>query len=327
MNRETAPSSKAKMKTVTVKTSGARNDSGPVPAAAMKASTRIVQTASARCAPGSRPPSLNDRHPIGAEGQTAQEEADQTAEETIMDGDVHRSGSHHHEHGHTKQDQRQGRRHPEPGQHQKHGREDQISVELDTDRPAWEVPGHIRMEPQRMDQQDIGQDREGRPRLGEGRPRIGATQPGLQHQGREFHHQEKPQHRRMKRPEPAEPQGDETAEIRQIADAVTIGVRDHEATENKEEVHEQVTVPDQRELIKMPGGMVMKQCDEDGAKPSPTVKRVKTQLFLQGAPKIMESRRTGAALAQATGIRPDRPADPSWLRAATPPACAGRDIR
>jgi hypothetical protein len=35
----------------------------------------------------------------------------------------------------------------------------------------------------------------------------------------------------------------------------------------------------------------MKQCDEDGAKPSPTIKRVKTQLFLQGTQITMESRR------------------------------------
>jgi hypothetical protein len=105
-------------------------------------------------------------------------------------------------------------------------------------------------------------------------------------------------------------------------------VRDHETTENKEEVHEQVAVADQRELIKMPGGMVMKQCDEDGAKPSPTVKRVETQLFLRGSPKIMESGRIGVALAyrQEESGRIDRPF-PSRLRAATPPACAGRDIR
>src|SRR6185369_12703368 len=83
---------------------------------------------------------------------------------------------------------------------------------------------------------------------------------------------------------------DKSAEIRHVADTVTIGVRDHEAAENKEEVHEQVTVPDQREFMKMPDGTVMKRCDEDGAKPSPTVKRVKTQLFLQGTQITMESR-------------------------------------
>ena len=160
MNREMAPPSKAKIKTVTVKTSEARNDSGPVPAAAMKASTMIVQPTLPP--DGLRQPATQSqrRHPIGAEGQTAKEEADQTAEETIMDSDVHRAPPHH-KHGRTEQDQRQGRHRPEPGQHQKHGREDQIGVELDTDRPAWEVPGHIRMEPQRMDQQDIGQDRDG----------------------------------------------------------------------------------------------------------------------------------------------------------------------
>ena len=131
----------------------------------------------------------------------------------------------------------------------------------------------------------------------------------------------------MKRPQPAEPQGDKTAEIRQIADAAAIGVRDHEAAENKEEVHEQVTVPDQRKLIKMPNGMVMKQCDKDGAKPSPTVKRVETQLFLQGTQKPWKVARIGALSPTGKRNQAGSTGRPFRLRAATPPACAGRDIR
>src|SRR3954471_2944656 len=100
---------------------------------------------------------------------------------------------------------------------------------------------------------------------------------------------------------------------------MSIGVRDDEAAEHEEEVHEQITVPDQREIVQMPSGVIMEQCDEDGTKPSPTVERLITQLSLRRAPKTMPLKRGRKLEKAAETVRPSldpevQGGDPASLR-------------